>query len=195
MHTYATDSDERKKITAFLAIISVGISYLLFLLLSKLITPSIWWFSAPSAFAVFGIMYAVFRRFVWLWPLLYRARLVKIPNLNGKWSGALRSSFDDYEKEYPVTIIIEQSWTHIRIRLTTEQSSSYSVAASLKTDGPEGISLIYVYQNQPRVIAQPGMEMHWGTNTLILEEHNRLEGDYFTSKGRRSNGRIRIERA
>jgi hypothetical protein len=153
-----------------------------------------WWLDAPSTLAFYGALYSLFDRYLWRNSLMSKLGLVRIPNLAGQWDGYLVSSFDGHEKRHHLVISIFQSWTHIAVFLTTTTSVSRSCAAVIQIDDPEGISLIYQYQNQPLADAMKTMHMHYGTAMLRVSNGNCLVGDYYAGRDRRTFGRIYCRR-
>jgi hypothetical protein len=138
----------------------------------------------------YGALYAIFDRYFWRNGLVCRLGLVRVPNLAGRWYGYLTSSFDGHAKRHDLMISIFQSWTQITIFLTTGESISRSCAAVVQVDDPEGVALIYQYQNQPLADATRTMHMHYGTAMLRFSNGGCLAGDYYAGRDRRTFGRI-----
>jgi hypothetical protein len=65
MHTYSINSSERYKIPFILAGISIG---LILLLKYKIVLPS--WIPVPGVFALYGILYGIFDKWLWKWGIL-----------------------------------------------------------------------------------------------------------------------------
>ena len=116
--------------------------------------------------------------------------LVKTPNLTGYWRGYLTSSFDNHAKRHDLSLDIFQSWTQISIFLTTVTSISWSCVAFIQVSDPEGVALIYQYENQPLADATRTMHMHYGTAMLRMPNGGRLAGDYYAGRDRGTFGRI-----
>ena len=148
-----------------------------------------WWLDAPSSLAFYGGLYTLFDKRLWRKAIARKLGLSKIPNLTGRWRGFLVSSYDAHQKRHEVILQIFQSWTQIAIYLTTETSISHSCAAVIQVDDPEGVSLIYQYENQPLSYATESMHMHCGTAMLRLDGDT-LKGDYYAGRDRRTFGRI-----
>ena len=71
---------------------------------------------------------------------------------------------------------------------------SRSCAAVIQVDDPEGVALIYQYQNQPLADAMKTMHMHYGTAMLRVSNGGCLVGDYYAGRDRRTFGRIYCRR-
>ena len=195
MHGYSTDSSERRVVPFLLASVAIALAWVSsrILALTHLFVP--WWLDAPSSLAFYGALNALFDRYLWRSSLIAKLGLVRIPNLAGQWHGYLVSSFDGHEKRHRLVITIFQSWTHISVFLTTATSMSRSCAAVIQVDDPEGVALIYQYQNQPLADAMKTMHMHYGTAMLRVRNGDCcLVGDYYAGRDRRTFGRIYCRR-
>jgi hypothetical protein len=194
MHGYSTDSDERRLVPLLLASVAISLAWLSskILLVIHLSVP--WWADAPSVMAFYAALYAIFDRYLWRNGIVSKLGLVRMPNLAGRWYGYLTSSFDGHAKRHDLMITICQSWTQITVFLTTGESISRSCAAVVQVDDPEGVALIYQYQNQPLADATRTMHMHYGTAMLRVASGGCLVGDYYAGRDRRTFGRIYCRR-
>ena len=194
MHGYSTDSGERRVIPFLLASVAIALAWVLsrILAVTHLFVP--WWLDAPSSLAFYGALYTLFDTYLWRNGLASKLGLVRIPNLAGQWHGYLVSSFDGHEKRRQLVMTIFQSWTRIAVFLTTPTSMSRSCAAVIRVDDPEGVALIYHYQNQPLADASKTMHMHSGTAMLRVSDGGGLVGDYYAGRDRRTFGRIYCRR-
>jgi hypothetical protein len=190
MHGYSTDSGERRVVPLLLAFVAIALAWLSSRILAVTHLSVPWWLDAPSGLALYGALYTLFDRYFWRNGLLFKLGLVRIPDLTGRWHGYLVSSFDGHVKRHDLMINIFQSWTRIVIFLTTATSMSRSCAAMIQVDDPEGVALIYQYQNQPLADAMRTMHMHYGTAMLSLSNGGCLMGDYYAGRDRRTFGRI-----
>ena len=79
------------------------------------LTPSL--MSLIGAGAVFGVLYWIFNRYAWRWPLLNLA--VKVPNLSGDWNceGSTCNTDGSSSYQWNATVTIYQSWDKIRVKL------------------------------------------------------------------------------
>jgi SMODS-associating 2TM, beta-strand rich effector domain len=190
MHGYSTDSGERRVVPLLLASAAIILAWVSsrILAITQLSVP--WWLDAPSSLAFYGVLYSLFDTYLWRNGLVSKLGLARIPNLAGRWNGYLISSFDGHAKRHHFVINIFQSWTHIAIFLTTATSMSRSCAAMIQVDDPDGVALIYQYQNQPLADAMKTMHMHYGTAVLKVSNGDCLSGDYYAGRDRRTFGRI-----
>ena len=193
MHAYSVDTNERKNILLILAVISIVFAWGLYKILSSYQIALPWWAESPSVLFFYGLLFVIFDK--WLWQYFKKINFVKTPNLNGVWSGSLKSSFNNHSSEVKATLIIFQTWTRIKILLTTDQSSSHSETASIVIDVPEGEHLSYQYINEPKPNAVKTMSIHRGTVRLLFnEKKNSLEGEYYSGRDRQNFGSLYFER-
>jgi len=189
MHTYSIDTEERKNILLFLVVVSIIFSWSFYKILGNYQISLPWWVESPSVLFFYGLFFMIFDK--WLWQYLKKIKFVKTPNLNGEWSGNLKSSFDSHSTEVKATLKIFQTWTRIKILLTTDQSSSQSETASIVIDAPEGNYLSYQYINEPKSNAVNTMSIHRGTVRLIFgEKENTLNGEYYSGRDRQNFGSL-----
>jgi hypothetical protein len=194
MHGYSTDSNERRIVPLLLALLAIALAWTTSKSLATAHLSVPWWADAPSSIAFYGVLYALFDRYLWRNSIVHKLGLVRIPNLTGHWRGYLVTSFDGHAKRYDLMIHIFQSWTQIAVYLTTATSVGRSCAAVIQVDDPEGASLIYQYQNQPLANAMKSMHMHYGTAMLRISSCGCLAGDYYAGRDRRTFGRICCKR-
>jgi hypothetical protein len=189
MHGYSTDSDEKRVVPLFLAGLAIALAWMSSYLLAVTHFSVPWWADAPSSMFFYGVVYALFDRYLWGCPLMRKLGLVKTPNLTGCWRGYLTSSFDNHAKRHDLSVEIFQSWTQISILFSTVTSVSRSCVAVIQVSDPEGVALIYQYENQPLADAMRTMHMHYGTAMLRMLD-GRLTGDYYAGRDRGTFGRI-----
>jgi hypothetical protein len=194
MHGYSTDSDEKRVVPLFLAGLAIALAWVSSNLLAHVHLSMPWWMDAPSSMFFYGALYALFDRRLWRHPLMHKLGMVKTPNLAGRWQGYLTSSFDNHVKRYDLCVQIFQTWTQISVFLSTATSTSRSCVAAIQVADPEGVALIYQYENQPLANATRTMHMHYGTAMLRMSDDNGLTGDYYAGRDRGTFGRISCRR-
>ena len=135
----------------------------------------------------------LFDRHVWRFEILHRLGLVKIPDLNGIWDGSAESSYGENGSIHPVSVTITQSWSRIAIRLDSDHSHSNSEVGAIRDLDLDTRALVYMYWNEPKSHSRASMEAHRGT--AILEFSGPvLSGSYYTGRGRREIGTIKMTR-
>ena len=180
--------------TVALAVLSVLLVWVLDVGLDFANIEPQWWVSVPSFAGFYSVLHWLFDNHVWRWRLWWNLGLLRVPDLNGEWVGIVNSSYGANGSTHPVSISIIQKWSKILVRFETEQSRSYSVSGTLKVNDIINPELSYLYMNQPKSFAPKSMEIHKGTSTLELKD-NVLEGEYYTGRGRRNFGSVRLTKA
>lgn len=194
MHPYSVDTDERQRVTMWLAVLSVVLPFLVATGFAAYGFRPPWWISFPSVPSVFAVLYAATDRWVWRWDVLRRVGLIRTPLFEGTWAGELRSSLFGADDTITVRLKVLQRWTAISIVVTAPQSRSASVSASIDADSGHGPQLSYSYRNEPRALADSGINPHSGSCTLRIEKGGELVGEYFTGRGRHTHGEMRLRR-
>lgn len=194
MHDYAIDSRERVFVVRILFMASALVSGVAAMLIPSDLIPMRWLLPIPSIPLVFGVSYWAFDNWLWRWRFLRTMRLISVPDLRGAWAGTIASSYTEFEKTQPVAVTIEQTWTKIVVRLNAEQSRSWSVTASVLTSSPEGVVLTYLFDNAPEAETVNAMQRFRGTTVLVSTDPGRLEGYYYTGRGRETHGSLNLSR-
>jgi len=195
MHPYITDSDERRHVPLLIAAVAIGFSLGLSGLLNSFDVTVPGWVDITSVPLLYGVLYATFDRYSWRWPIFRTFGIVKVPVLEGRWSGYVQSSHDNHTVNHEVHVRIEQNWTRMRITLEGDLSRSHSILASVLTNAPEGTVLDYEYQNEPLPGARDAMQIHHGTARLNIVSGTDLDGYYYTGRGRGNHGRIHLQKS
>lgn len=191
MHSY--DLEGRGRVVVALAAASVMLVWLLHAGLGAVDYEPQWWLSVPSFAGAYSLLYWLFDRYVWRFGLLRKLGLIQVPDLNGTWSAEIESSEGKDGPAQPFPIVMVQRWSKLIITVDTQYSRSRSITASLRTVDLPNPELCYLYINEPKANAPESMSMHRGTAVLEVKD-NLLEGDYYTGRGRRTIGTIKITR-
>ena len=192
MHSYETEG--RGKVVVAIIGVSVLLVWLLHVGMNALDFEPRWWLSVPSLAGCYSGLHWLFDRYVWRLGLLRRLGLIRLPNLNGKWVGAVESSYNQDGRAHSVSVVVMQRWSKVLVRLETENSRSHSVMASLRTVDLPNPELSYQFVNEPKSNAPGTMGMHRGTATLELIGSG-LEGDYYSGRGRGEVGTIKLRKS
>ena len=153
------------------------------------------WSQISTTISINAIIWLVFVKWIWKWRLFY-PWLVPYPNLEGKWSGQLLSTYDDPNGEEIATeISIHQTFFNIQVKIKTGESRSHSISARFDIDKDRGFErLIYSYMNTPNADVRERSEIHHGTTMLNFEgfKVDNLEGNYWTD--RKTTGTIAVSK-
>ena len=191
MHSYELEG--RATVVVAITGVSVLLVWLLHIGLGAVAFDPQWWLSVPSFAGCYSGLHWLFDRYVWRLGLLRKLKLILLPDLNGTWVGEVKSSYNRDGSAHSVSAVIMQRWSKVVIRLDTENSRSRSISASLRTTDLTNPELSYQYINEPKSNAPGTMAMHRGTATLELIG-SRLEGDYYTGRGRGEVGTVTLSK-
>lgn len=151
----------------------------------------------PQAIGIYSVLFFVFTKWAWRWRI-FRNWLVKVPNIEGTWTGHLLSSWINPETKatlppIPASLVIKQGFYKISCRLFTKESQSFSVSADVTIGPDDALCLSYTYTNKPGVLIRDRSAIHDGAAILqiIQQPTLSLEGDYWTS--RKTSGTMKFE--
>src|SRR5439155_1819759 len=126
---------------------------------------------------LFGLFYGVFKKWLWKLPILRKIGLVRVPRIEGTWSGYILTSFDNRNSKCEANAIIRQDWTEMSIALKGTHSKSKSCVASVLVH--DGFQLAYEFINEPAPGAVETMHTHRGYARLDLSvDGMQLDGEY-----------------
>ena len=191
MHSY--DLEGRTKVVLTIAAASFVLTGLFNEVLSAVDFTPPWWLSVPSFAGVYSALHWLFDHHAWRWRVLRKLGLLNVPDLSGNWIGEVNSSYGLDGTTASISVKILQRWSKLAITLETTQSRSRSIAAAFLTQDVPRPEISYLYINEPKSIAPETMQMHRGTVSLGLAG-DCLEGDYYTGRGRREIGTLRLTR-
>lgn len=194
MTPYSTDSPERETMPLWLAGLSIGLSLLISYSLATAHVQIPAWVDITSVPLLYGLLYRAFDGWGWRLKALTSIGVLKVPYLGGEWGGYVVSEHEEFAVKHPITVTITQEWTHIRISLKADNSTSFATMAAIFVDAPEGVVLTYEYQNEPNPDSKTTMSIHRGSTRLRLVTVNVLDGEYFTGRGRQNHGHIHLTR-
>lgn len=151
------------------------------------------WISAPKAFAIYGILYFMFNR--WLRIPLSKMRIISTPFLKGEWESKINSSYNFERGPIKSELEIRQTWTKISFDLSTEFSSSESFSASFDIQPDGRFKIAYNYKNTPKSNAPNTMHSHIGTTHItVSKDRTSFSGFYYTNRDRLNYGDIHFQR-
>lgn len=152
-----------------------------------------WFLELTSPMFFFALLNHWFEHTLWKCSVFKKLNWVSAPNINGEWNAEFATSHDDFKEVHSGKVIIKQSWSRIGVAVTTSSSRSISEISNLTVDASGKTWLIYTYLNEPLPQAAETMHPHRGTCRLSVES-NGLTGDYYTGRGRSTNGTIKFVR-
>ncbi|MGT2783798.1 Cap15 family cyclic dinucleotide receptor domain-containing protein [Streptococcus merionis] len=126
---------------------------------------------------VTSLIMLFFEKRAWRWKFF--TKIHSVPVLYPKYIGKFTSSYDNTSRE--CELFLKQSFLNIKIKFKTNESTSNSITASInKISGNK--NLIYTYLNVPKAELQQNSVIHYGTVILDIDNPEKLEGNYYTSR-------------
>lgn len=156
-----------------------------------------WWFETPSVLGTMVLLYLLFDNYLWKWNFFRKIRFIDIPDLNGRWKGVIKSSFQNHETELPAVIEIQQTSSKIFIAMYLQESSSKSLVAGFVKGDDNQPEIHYEYENIPKADAKHSMRIHFGTAQLryCADKAYFLDGHYYSSaRDRATYGTMKFQR-
>lgn len=129
---------------------------------------------ASEAISVAVFFSGIYERYLW--------RLIpseSTPKLAKRYTGTIKSNYDHCERE--ATLEIKQTLLYVHVTLSTDESKSRSLSASIDEIFGE-VQLTYCYINTPKAEHRDRSDIHFGTATLSISAPGILEGQYYTDR-------------
>lgn len=151
------------------------------------------WNSISYSISATSIIAVIFIKYAWKWNI-FKKWFVPFSNLNGKWEGVIQSSYETTSNDIPIRLDIKQTFLHIQIKCSTNESKSNSLVAAFNIDQDRNIrQLCYSYQNDPKATIREKSPIHYGSVILeINEQDDQMDGQYWTS--RKTIGVMHVEK-
>jgi SMODS-associating 2TM, beta-strand rich effector domain len=134
--------------------------------------------------AVLTFAWTIFVKYGWRWKLLRLGGwLVRTPDLNGRWEGTYRSSFDN--KERPYVLEIRQNLVGLQCTVWGDENEAEIYSAHLLADREEKqFKLSYLYQARRRAPSRVPGDHHdgWALLRIIDGSPRKLQGEYVNNR-------------
>jgi hypothetical protein len=150
-----------------------------------------WWVEAPSVFGFYGLLYSIFRNWLWnkrFFRFLFRLRT---PDWSGFYKGQLWTSHDNFSNPIPFELTILQSWNRIILTGKTATSTSNSYLGFFSEEDASTPFFIYQYVNQPNAGSVESLNMHKGVSEIHMEG-DKIIGEFFNGRGRNTTGKYEL---
>ena len=202
MHDYSLDRHPKEIVLFALAFTAIAlapaINRFATYVVERLDAAIGWTYGPVTAIPVFGLFTLIYWLFnTKLWKLKWLRAVLLVPDLNGTWAceglTVLRSGVE-VNTPWKGTVVITQSWSKLLIHLSTGQSGSHSVSASISREPGVGYRLLYQYSNDPSA-RETELHKHDGAAELLFtEEGTSASGSYFTDQHRKTVGTMSLKK-
>lgn len=195
------NNDNYRQFTYFILVliaISVVISYGISVLLKQYQISIPFYVDLPvSTIGVYSILFWIFNNYLWKLRLFRAMGIVIADDLNGKWEGVAKSSYDNFKSNIKTEIEIEQTATKIKICGTFKESRSVSIHENFsRSEIDNKVALFYFFRNEPNYDATETMSIHEGSTKLIYDKQkDTLAGYYYSGRDRNNHGTIEVKRS
>ena len=142
---------------------------------------------AGEAISIALILVGLYEKFLWRFN-----PFEKTPKIHGAYSGIIEYNYNDKSDNKRTNIVIKQSLLSIHVVITTNETTSYTIASNLIKDNGEYI-LYYTYITNPKNKYSDDNPIQYGTCRFNLTNVNELYGIYWTS--RNTKGDIYLKRS
>lgn len=136
--------------------------------------------SAFIGVIIYTIWRFAFDRWLWRVPFLKVLSGINKPYVHGRWRGYIKSSYDNFQAQFPIVIEIEQTYRSTSLTYYDERALSRGLVTEFITEASASPRLFCIYRNEPAVASQQELQMHYGTMILsITNSGTRISGVYF----------------
>ena len=151
------------------------------------------WDIITTSISVTAFLVTSFVLWAWKWKI-FQGWLVPFPNLNGKWKGNIKYTFEGKESTRKIEVTIKQTFISIIVKFNTKESHSVNFCGSFNIDNKRDVrQFIYSYQNEPTANVRDRSPVHFGTTRLdINQDCTAMTGEYWTS--RKTTGSISLKK-
>lgn len=151
------------------------------------------WAETISPLAAYGILYNLFEKYLWHWPVFRTIGVVTQPDIRGRWLGSQLSSFKDQNgKNISSRVIMEVRQTFSEIKIETyykNWQTERCIASFMTIDGQ--CVLFILFETSPKVQYEGDANQHKGVMRLTLLPDNHITGTYFNAEGRHGEFKFR----
>lgn len=145
----------------------------------------------PAAITATVFSWAAIVKWGWKrWPFTL---LLRVPILEGTWTGHLESDWvrgaDNPQREIPIVFVIRQNLLSLTVLSFTEDRHGISyVAQLLKNEMANTVKLVYVYSLREEFRAGEGVQQGTAEVRVIGRQGDELRGEYWTNT--KTRGRL-----
>ncbi|SHG52119.1 hypothetical protein SAMN05443144_13212 [Fodinibius roseus] len=152
---------------------------------------------APTNTAIIASLLVVYDKYLWKYPVFNS--LVKVPNLNGRYTGYIEYERDGQKNKMDTVVEIIQTASEIQINTyfnseNHENTHSISLVENIRSENGH-YSVYFFYFNSGTKIDEY-LDCHEGANELkVIMNGNtprKLTGNYFTNRKEQTRGKMKV---
>ncbi len=151
-----------------------------------LLPPLPFWVETISPLAAYGILYTLFERHAWHWPIFSILGITTAPDVRGRWIGAQQSSYrgkDGKNVTSHVVLEIQQTFTNITARTYYKRwNVAHCDGSFIELEGKQ--HLVLLFETEPNSNHDGDDTGTKGVTRLYyLPGEHKLIGTYFNDNG------------
>ena len=144
------------------------------------------WVETLSPLGAYGLLYNLFERYLWHWPIFRFVGIVATPDVRGRWLGEQISSFKDAQgklRKSRVIMEVEQTFSTIKVDTYYKHwQTTHSLGSFIAVEGE--YTLFILFETTPRTGYEGEASAHKGVMRLTQLPDKKLAGTYFNAEGR-----------
>lgn len=152
------------------------------------------WVETISPLAAYGILYGLFDKHFWHWPLFRWMGIVTTPDIRGRWLGEQKSSFKGENGKNRISRVImevEQSFTGVKVTTYYKHwQTTHAISSFMKVAGE--CTLFVMFETEPKLSYDGDAMAHKGVMRLTQQPSTQLVGSYFNAQG--NHGELSFKR-
>ena len=189
MHHYSADTNDRRMINVYLALMGISCAYLLYWSCRYVKFEIPWWLDAPATIGFYSGLYWLFKIKFWKNKIIRKILSIKTPDWNGNYECILKTSYDNFLSKKILNLNIVQDWDAISVVVETDHSKSSSISGCFSIKDCVSPTFTYEYLNQPNQDAPGSLHTHKGFTSLSID-NNILKGEFYTGRDRVTYGKF-----
>jgi len=152
----------------------------------------------PTSIIIFFLW--IYDKYLWKCPVL--KLLITAPNISGRYSGILETTWQKEIKRVRCITTVKQTASTIKIQcefIKDDENNTESISkeAFISFDEVGDPSLYFYYQNQGSCLNNDTLNQHDGMNVLKIIKNKKqiqLKGYYFTNRDPQTQGKITLNK-
>ena len=191
MSSIGLNTEELKKFTYLTAML---FALFLVLLVGAIDRFEIGWYTLSRLLGAVALTVASWAAIVkWGWKRWPFTLLLRVPILEGTWTGHLESDWvrgaDNPQRQIPIVFVIRQNLLSLTVLSFTEDRHGISyVAQLLKNETANTIKLAYIYSLREEFRAGEGVQQGAAEVRVVGQRAHELRGEYWTNT--KTRGRL-----
>lgn len=178
----------------FFVVLLPAISFGIGWLFAELIPNAPFWVETLSPLAAYGILYGLFDKYAWHWPMFRLLGIVSTPDVRGRWLGEQHSSFKSKDgKRLASRVIMEIKQTFGEVNVTTYYKywqTAHSISSFIRVG--DNCTLFVMFETEPKLEYDGDATAHKGVMRMVQQPNGHLVGSYFNANG--NHGEFQFKR-